>query len=73
MQNPREHSAIHLTFIKLPFVIKIFVLSNFEWPYYTGFTVAKMLVQRKFYLSLRKVNSQRTRHLLCFVNSLKIV
>ena len=31
-----EHFAILLTFIKLPFVIKIFVLSVFEWPYYTG-------------------------------------
>ena len=27
------------TFIKLPFVINIFVLSIFEWPFYTGFTV----------------------------------
>ena len=26
-----EHSAILLTFIKLPFVIKIFILSIFEW------------------------------------------
>ena len=34
-----EHSAILLTFIKLPFVIKIIVLSIFEWPFYTGFTV----------------------------------
>ena len=34
-----EHSAILSTFIKLPFVIKIFVLSFFEWPFYTGFTV----------------------------------
>ena len=34
-----EHSAILLIFIKLPFVIKIFVLSIFEWPFYTGFTV----------------------------------
>ena len=34
-----EHSAILLTFIKLPFVIKIFVLSIFELPFYTGFTV----------------------------------
>ena len=33
------HSAILSTFIKLPFVIKIFVLSFFEWPFYTGFTV----------------------------------
>ena len=35
----REHSAILSTFIKLPFVIKIFVLSIFEWPFHTGFTV----------------------------------
>ena len=34
-----EHSAILSTFIKLPFVIKIFVLSIFEWPFYTGLTV----------------------------------
>ena len=30
---PLEHSAILLIFIKLPFVIKIFVLSIFEWPF----------------------------------------
>ena len=34
-----EHSAFLLTSIKLPFVIKIFVLSVFEWPFYSGFTV----------------------------------
>ena len=34
-----QHSAILSTFIKLPFVIKIFVSSTFEWPFYTGFTV----------------------------------
>ena len=34
-----DHSAILLTFIRLPVVIKIFVLSIFEWPFYTGFTV----------------------------------
>ena len=28
-----------LTFIKLPYVIKIFVLSVFEWPLNTGFAV----------------------------------
>ena len=27
------------TFIKLPIVIKIFVVSILEWPFYTGFTV----------------------------------
>ena len=34
-----EHSAILSTFIKLSFVIKFFVLSIFEWPFYSGFTV----------------------------------
>ena len=34
-----EHSAILLTFIKLPFVMKTFVLSIFEWLLKTGFTV----------------------------------
>ena len=38
-----EHSAIHLTFIKLAFVINIFVLSIIEWLYYTGFTVTVVL------------------------------
>ena len=36
----REHSAILSTFIKLPDVIKTFVLSIFEWPFYTVFTVS---------------------------------
>ena len=35
----REHSAILSTFVKLPVVIKTFVLSIFLWPFYTGFTV----------------------------------
>ena len=40
MQNAHlEHSAILLTFINLPFVFKIFVLSIFEWPFKTIFTV----------------------------------
>ena len=34
-----EHSAIILTFSKLPFSIKTFVLSVFKWPLKTGFTV----------------------------------
>ena len=34
-----KHSAILSTVIKLPFVIKTFVLSIFEWLFYTGFTV----------------------------------
>ena len=39
-----EYSAILSTFIKLPFVIKIFILSIFKWPFYTGFTVGKISV-----------------------------
>ena len=39
----REHSAILSAFIKLPFFIKIFVLSIFEWLFYTGFTVTLQL------------------------------
>ena len=35
----RIHSAILPTFIKLPAVIKIFVLSIYELQFYTGFTV----------------------------------
>ena len=44
-----EHSAIFSTFIKLPFVIKIFVLSIFEWPFYTGFTVVNFLANIKIH------------------------
>ena len=36
---PKGNSAILSTFIKLPFVIKIFVLSIFEWPFHKGLTV----------------------------------
>ena len=41
MQNAPPMGAFCniLTFIKLSFVIKIFILSIFEWPFYTGFTV----------------------------------
>ena len=37
---PLEHSAILLTFIKLQFVFKTFVLSIFEWLLKTGVTVS---------------------------------
>ena len=38
-----EYSAILLTFIKLPSVIEIFVLSIFEWLFYTGLTVIQII------------------------------
>ena len=40
-----EHSAILSAFIKLPIVIKIFVLSIFEWVFYTGFTVYNLYIK----------------------------
>ena len=56
LQNAqREHSAILSTFIKLPFFIKIFVFSIFEWPFYTGFTVCTMN-QPKFVVSNKMDN-----------------
>ena len=42
-----EHSAILLAFIKLPFAIKTFVLSIFEWPLKTGSTVQSIVSHRK--------------------------
>ena len=39
-----EHSALLSTFIKQLFVIKILVLSIFEWPLKTGFTVTSYLL-----------------------------
>ena len=48
------HSAILSTFIKLPFVIKIFVLSIFEWPLKTGFTVQAELCH--FYLGMHQAS-----------------
>ena len=41
-----QNAAILLTFIKLPFAIKIFVLSIFEWPF----------IQVLLYLSNRQMN-----------------
>ena len=47
-----EHSAILSTCIKLPFINYIFVLSFFEWPFYTGFTVAMNVgVMKNWYIS----------------------
>ena len=54
-----EHSAILSTFIKLPFVLKTFVLSILEWPLKTGFTVMPMNYikrERKRYRALDEDN-----------------
>ena len=44
------------SFIKLPILIKIFVLSIFEWPFYTGFTVFLMHGHRQSSLIRNKVD-----------------
>ena len=49
-----EHSAILLTCIKQPFVIKIFVLSIFEWPFDTIITVIQIDVKQESFLDTRK-------------------
>ena len=47
-----EHSAILSTFIRLPFVFKIFELSIFERQFYTGFTVHFGLALEKIELCI---------------------
>ena len=42
LMQVKSISAIFSTFIKLPFVFKTFVLSIFEWPLKTGFTVFRL-------------------------------
>ena len=51
-----EHSAILLTFIKLPFVIKILVLSIFEWTLMTDFTVNYITTNGPAHLIVYKSN-----------------
>ena len=43
-----EYSAILSTFIRLPVVIKTFVLTILKWLIYTGFTVQSNLVNSMF-------------------------
>ena len=52
-----EHSAIPLTFIKLTFLIKIFVLSIFEWPFFHRFYCTFLLFHHfaNFLLTIRKM------------------
>ena len=64
-----EHSAILLIFIKQPFVIKIFVLSIFEWPFYTGFTVHIDTIKERGTMAQWEQNLKfGTHHRLCVVS-----
>ena len=50
----RMDSSILLTFINVPFAIKIFVLSIFEWLLKTGFTVLSFFLLSRFTLQIDK-------------------
>ena len=63
MQNaPREHSAILLTFIKLQFVFKTFVLSIFEWLLKTNFTVLCQVLANLYYPFTTMDNAHLPKH-----------
>ena len=48
-ESSKESILQNLRLIKLPVVFKTFVMSFFEWPFYTGFTVIKY--QFSYFLS----------------------
>ena len=52
-----EHSSKLWTFIKLQSVIKIFVLSNFEWRFCTSFTVLYPLISTGSIQEVRKTSN----------------
>ena len=64
-----EHSAILSTFIKLPFGIKILVVSNFEWPFYTGFTVFANQDLQKKREEKREENKQKAEEEIAYLQA----
>ena len=58
-----EHSEILSTFFKLPIVIKIFVLSIFLWPFYTGSTVYSSLQGNQILLHVNKKGKDHPVHM----------
>ena len=75
-----EHSAILLTFIKLPSVFKTFVLSISKWSIKTGFTVdsfcihtnpSKGAIWPRGYKTFFKLNS--TKHEILTAHKTKIL
>ena len=55
-----EYSALLLTFIMLPFAIKTFVLSIFEGPLKTDFSVDKNLHHSRKFHTIHKIYTQYT-------------
>ena len=78
-----KHSAILSNFIKLPFVIKSFVLSMFDWPLKTGFIVMTLemlfieglslevllncLHPKYFFVKLTLTNKMKRGFSVCFI------
>ena len=61
-----EHSAILLTCSMLPLVIKIFVLSFFEWSLKTGFTVLDLQAAKPtMWMCLLRDSDQSDQSLCC--------
>ena len=65
-----EHSAILSTFIKKPFVIKISVLSIFELPLRTGFTVVMSAFLMMTEVTLHRGSNMSAHVLLNLLNEL---
>ena len=62
---PRGAFCNTSTFIKLPFAMKIVVLSIFEWPLKTGFTVVLFfhtLVPSEYWVLVEIIKELRIRH-----------
>ena len=53
----REHSEILSTLIKLTFVIKVLVLSIFEWVLKTGFTVFEYEIIHQISVEVLNISS----------------
>ena len=61
------HSAILSTFIKVPFVIKTFVLSIFEWLFYAGFFYGDLVYKFKRIIGKPNFRDQFKKILKCYI------
>ena len=59
-----QHSAILSTFIKLPFVIKIFVFSIFKWLLKKGLLYINTPISDFFYSTLKELGFKTNYHLV---------
>ena len=69
MQVKLIASAILSTFIKLTFFIKIFVLSIFEWPLKTGFTVFQFEILGSYLITICVLSTNILRGVSTYLGS----